>query len=79
MKTINYMTSSKVTTSTSKKQPSSTLKRLPNNSYTIKINFESIEERDECMNLKEYQELINKMKAIAKDYDCKVQDIAKIK
>ena len=62
-----------------KKLPSSTLKRLPNNSYTIKINFESIEERDECMNLKEYKDLINQIKSIATDYNCKVQDIAKLK
>ena len=53
---------------------SSKLKRLPNNSYTIIIKFENIEDRIECMNLKEYKELIRKMCSVAKEHDCKFKE-----
>ncbi len=69
------MSSSNETLSNSKK-PNSKLKRLPNNSYTILINFENIEERNECINLKEYKEIISKLKSLGSKYNCKVQDIA---
>ena len=54
----------------------SKLKRLPLNSYTVIIKVESEEDRDKCINSKEFQEIYGKLliKALTR-YDCKVGTI----
>ena len=54
----------------------SKLKRLPNNSYTIILKFENEEDRIECLNSKEYKEILGKLaSSIGINYNCKIEYI----
>ena len=54
----------------------SKLKRLPNNSYTIILKFEEEADKTECLNSKEYKEIIGKLaSSIGINYNCKIQYI----
>ncbi|MHA1803348.1 MAG: hypothetical protein ACTSU4_02310 [Promethearchaeota archaeon] len=52
------------------------LKRLPMHSYSIILSFKSDEERDKCINLKEFQELYGKLIAFTQtNFNTKVETI----
>jgi len=51
----------------------SKLKRFPDNSYSIILNFDSRENREECIHSEDYKEIYSKLAAIVIDYDCKIE------
>lgn len=53
----------------------SKLKRFPDNSYSIIINFDSRENREECIGSKEYGKIYSKLASLALRYPCKIETV----
>ncbi len=51
----------------------SKLKRFPDNSYSIILNFDTRDNRKECVDSGEYKELYGKLASLVIDYNCKME------
>ena len=51
----------------------SKLKRFPDNSYSIILKFDSRENREECIDSKEYGQINAKLASLTLKYQCKIE------